>query len=240
MIATPAALGERVGLRLRVDHRGGAGLRLGGGAVRDVEAHAVDRRGARDHGVIEHVGDLRQVANGDRDRVLQLVAGDLLGVRLVVVDGVERDPRGLDVLVVDAQRLERRDDLGHRLGAGLARGLRLLALDEDAQVDRRHVGHDRDLAAARDGEGVVGRLAVRGRGRVHDALRGGHGAEHRAGREADEQGARGGQEEEGGSTGGGGHLGVRPIAGSMPGAIGGTRHPLATARRRRRAVGSRG
>ena len=59
VIETPAARGERVGLRLGVDHRGRASLRLGGGPVRDVEADAVDRRRAGDHRVIEHVGDLR-------------------------------------------------------------------------------------------------------------------------------------------------------------------------------------
>ena len=80
----------------------------------------------------------------------------------VVVDRLERQRRGLDVLVGDAGLLDGGDDLRHRVGGGrtcLGRGG---ARDVDAEAEVGHVGRERDPAGAGDGDRVLGGRGVHG------------------------------------------------------------------------------
>ncbi len=234
---------ERVGLRLRVLDGRVARLGLGRRPVLDVEADAVDLGRARLDRVVDDVADLGEVADRDRDGVLELVATDpRLGVGRVVVHRAERDVGGGDVLVGDAEVLERGDDPGHLLRGGVAGGLGGVALDADAEAHRGHVRDDRDLAFAAHRDGVLGRGSVRG-GPGDRRLVGA--VQERADDQADQE--RAGGDRGGRAPGGGGSEGAhrfRASLGISPGARRVSRRPDAggpvpVARRCRGARGRR-
>ena len=189
-IRTPSPPASVVGLGLRVRDGGLAGLGLGGGPVGHVEADALDRRGAGGDAVVEHVRELVQVADRHGDHVLELVAADLGGLVVgVVVDRAERHVGGRDVLVGDAELLDRCDHAGHRLRGGRPGGLGGVALDDHAEADRGEIRDDHDLARAGDRDRVL-RGLVRGPVDGLVALRSDRPGEDGAGDEAHEQGAR--------------------------------------------------
>ena len=99
---------------------------------------------------------LAEVADRHGDVVGGRVADQPVGGGVVVVDRATGERRGLDVLVLDAQGLDGRDDRVHDVRGVRGRIARGVALDGDTHRDVRHVGLDRDAARAADAERVLG------------------------------------------------------------------------------------
>ena len=140
--------------------------------------------------VVDGITDLVQVADRDGQAVGQGVAVQArvaAAVRIGVV-GLQRQARGLEVLVGDAELLECGDDGGHGGRSALSGGLDGGPGDHDAEPDVGHVRADDDPAGPADADRVLG-----GSGRVsgEDGPR----AECRAGHRCDQHagGKAGGQ-----------------------------------------------
>ena len=176
---------HRLGARPGGDDGGGSRVVRGLDRVGQLERDAVDVGGARGGRRVDHVARLVQVADRDLDLLADLVADDLRR-RAAAVLRVEAHVGRLDVGLGDAEGLDRGDDVRHRLRTGLPGGLDRRLGDRDAEVDPRHVGHDRDLAAARDRDRVGRRRVGRRRpgGRAGPDGQRGHRHDERAQRTA--------------------------------------------------------
>ena len=175
-----------IGPLLQSADRFAAGGVLGGAGIGQAEADAVDLVGAGRHDRVDGLTEVVEVMDLDRHLVRSLVAaqGRLLVLR-VIVDGVEVQPRGLDVTLLDAGAAQGGDHLGHlrpvlghRLLGGAGLGL-------DARGDGGHVRRHADLALGRQAEGGRSDVGVHvAHGLGLDGYRGGRRENERHGRGA--------------------------------------------------------
>ena len=103
-----------------------------------VKVDAADIVGAGAHQHVDHIGDLGDVAQPDRHAVAGAIAGYRRGARAVRrILRLQRQPRGLGVLFLDAGALQRQQHLAHRRIVGLGRLARGLGVGGHAAVDLR-------------------------------------------------------------------------------------------------------
>lgn len=155
--ADGGARGSRQRGRLleRVGDGSFAGRGLGGGAVLDVKADAVQGgRPGRDRAV-DRGRETGKVPQAGDDPVAELVAPEAGWTAVPVVDeGLEGEPQGLQVAVGDSRLAERGDDRGHGAG-GIGLGGRGGGPgSRDAEVELDDVGRDGDAAGPGDGDRV--------------------------------------------------------------------------------------
>ena len=146
-------LGVDLGLAAGVGDRLFAGLVEQFRGLRHHEIDAADLVGAGAHQRVDHAGDLGDVAQPDRHAIAGAVADDGGAGRCGSARHLrlQRQPRGLDILLVDAGALQRQQHLAHRRVVGVGRLARGLGLRGDAAVDLRQIGRHRDGGLAGDG-----------------------------------------------------------------------------------------
>ena len=148
------------GLGINLGLAAGIGKRLFAGLIEKFrcrghhEIDAADIVRARAHQHVDHAGDLGDIAQPDRHVIAGAIADDgrrAGAVRRVLGLRLQRQPRGLDILRIDAGGLQRQQHLAHRRVVGVRGLARGFGLRGEAAIDLRHVGRHRYGGFAADG-----------------------------------------------------------------------------------------
>ncbi len=146
--------------------------------LRHREIDVADIIGTGGDQCVDHACDLGDVAHLDGDAVAGTIADDRCGAGAVRrILWLQRQARGLEVLLLDPRPLQRQQDLAHGGIVGVRRLARSLAVGGDPGVDLREVRRHRDRAFAGDGNRRR-KIALRRRGR-HQRQCGGNGRNKR-------------------------------------------------------------